>query len=74
LSADQQRAAANVAFTHGSVVAFMVGAAMILAGAVITFAFMRVSHSELATDGPPGAPVGLSGDDLPEVERALAAE
>ncbi|MEJ7630175.1 MAG: MFS transporter [Nocardioidaceae bacterium] len=48
---------ADVAFTHGSTVAFWVGALMILAGAVIVFAFMRVSHEELATDGVPGAPV-----------------
>jgi predicted MFS family arabinose efflux permease len=46
----------NVAFTHGSTVAFMVGAAMIFLGTLITFTFMRVSHQELATDGAPGLP------------------
>ena len=43
----------NVAFTHGSTVAFMVGAAMIGLGSLLTFTFMRVSHAELATDGAP---------------------
>lgn len=46
----------NVAFTHGSTVAFMVGAGMFLLASVITFAFMRVSHSELATDGASAIP------------------
>ncbi len=41
----------NVAFTHGATYAFTVGAIMILAASVITFAFMRVSHEELQTDG-----------------------
>jgi hypothetical protein len=57
LTGPQQKAfdaeAYNVAFTHGSTVAFMVGAAMIGLGCVLTFAFMRVSHRELATDGSP---------------------
>ncbi len=50
----------DVSFTHGSTVAFTVGAAMILLGAIIVFAFMRVSHEELGTDGPVGAPVDAS--------------
>lgn len=49
---------AQVAFTHGSTIAFMVGAVMIAAGAALVFAFMRVSHEELQTDGPGGIPVG----------------
>jgi EmrB/QacA subfamily drug resistance transporter len=47
---------AHVAFTHGSTVAFMVGAAMIGLGTVLVFAFMRVSHTELATDGAHDVP------------------
>jgi hypothetical protein len=46
----------DVAFTHGSTVAFMVGSAMILLACAIVFAFMRVSHQELATDGSETAP------------------
>ncbi len=42
----------HVAFTHGSTIAFTVGAAMIALGAILVFAFMRVSHTELAMDGP----------------------
>ena len=42
----------HVAFTHGSTIAFTVGAAMIALGAILVFAFMRVSHEELAMDGP----------------------
>ncbi len=56
----------NVAYTHGSTVAFTVGAGMILLGSIITFAFMRVSHEELGTDGPllapPNADVAGSAD------------
>jgi EmrB/QacA subfamily drug resistance transporter len=49
----------NVAFAHGSTIAFLVGAAMIATGALITFGFLRVSHQELATDGAPeGVHVG----------------
>ncbi len=46
----------DVAFTYGSTVAFMVGAGMILLGSIIVFAFMRVSHEELQTDGNPAIP------------------
>ena len=63
LGAGQQKAfraqVANVAFTHGATVAFEVGAAMILLGSVILFAFMRVSHTELSSDGPAGLPAGV---------------
>ena len=47
-------AVSAVAFTHGSVMAFEVGAAMIGLGAIIVFAFMRVSHNDLANDGAHG--------------------
>jgi hypothetical protein len=42
----------HVAFTHGSTIAFLVGALMIGLGSVLVFSFMRVSHEELQTDGP----------------------
>ena len=48
----------HVAFTYGSTVAFAVGAGMIGLGALLVFAFMRVSSAELQTDGPEQAPVG----------------
>lgn len=54
--AELQERVFNVAFTHGSTIAFAVGSVMFLAAALIVFAFMRVSHEDLATDGPPGAP------------------
>jgi EmrB/QacA subfamily drug resistance transporter len=59
---------AHVAFTHGSTIAFMVGSVMIGLGAVLVFAFMRVSHRELATDGPSGLPGATAAE--PEGEPA----
>lgn len=53
---DVRQQVAHVAFTHGSTVAFQVGALMIGLGAVLVFAFMRVSHEELGTDGAARAP------------------
>jgi EmrB/QacA subfamily drug resistance transporter len=54
-----EKALEPVAFTHGATVAFVVGAAMILTAAVITFLFLDVKHEELATDGAPeGVHVG----------------
>ena len=41
----------QVAFTDGSVQAFLFGALMILAGSVIALTQLRVKHQELATDG-----------------------
>jgi EmrB/QacA subfamily drug resistance transporter len=38
---------ANAAFAYGSTHAFIVGAAMIWIGSIITFVFMRVSHEEI---------------------------
>ena len=67
-TADEQRQFAdtvrNVAFAHGSTDAFMVGAAMIWVGTIITFLFLNVRHEEIndtevrARPGrvPPGAP------------------
>jgi hypothetical protein len=45
---------ANQAFAHGATTAFLVGAVMILVGSAIVWAFLNVSHKELATDGPEG--------------------
>jgi len=42
----------QVAFTEGSVQAFLVGSLMILAGSVISLVLLKVKHQELATDGP----------------------
>ena len=42
-------------FAHGSTVAFMVGAGMILAASAIIWLFLNVKHEELATDGPEAA-------------------
>lgn len=39
-------------FAHGSTVAFLVGAAMILTASAIVWLFLDVKHEELATDGP----------------------
>jgi len=48
----------NVAFAHGSTWAFVVGAFMIWAGAVITFLFMNVSHEDINdVETPAGVPV-----------------
>jgi EmrB/QacA subfamily drug resistance transporter len=62
LSSDPHAAQAlvgQVAFTHGAVAAFLVGAGMILVGAVITLVFMNVRHQEIATDGAEiGVPAG----------------
>jgi len=59
-SADQQTSfrqqVYNVAFTHGSTVAFMVGAGMFLVASAIILTFMLVSHKELATDGASAMP------------------
>ena len=54
-----QDAISPVAFTHGSTIAFIVGAGMILTAALITLLFLNVKHQELATDGAPeGVHVG----------------
>jgi EmrB/QacA subfamily drug resistance transporter len=54
-----QEAISPVAFTHGSTVAFVVGAGMIAVAAVITLLFLNVRHEELAADGAPeGVHVG----------------
>ena len=46
-----ERLIGQVAFTDGSVQAFLFGALMILAGSVIALTQLRVKHQELATDG-----------------------
>jgi EmrB/QacA subfamily drug resistance transporter len=48
----------QVAFTEGSVSAFLVGAAMILTASVISLVFLNVKHQELATDGAENIHVG----------------
>jgi EmrB/QacA subfamily drug resistance transporter len=40
------------AFTEGSTQAFILGAALMLGASVITWIFLNVKHTELATDGP----------------------
>ena len=49
-----QNSLVDVAYTHGASRAFIVGAAMIATGAVITLLLMNVRHEDVATDGPPG--------------------
>jgi EmrB/QacA subfamily drug resistance transporter len=55
LSPEQLAAAREMvglqAQTYGSGQAYLVGAALILVGAVITFAFLNVRHEKLSTDG-----------------------
>jgi EmrB/QacA subfamily drug resistance transporter len=63
-------AVSAVAFTHGSVRAFEIGALMIGLGALIIFAFMRVSHSDLATDGAHVGAADGEPDATPEPELA----
>ncbi len=45
-------------FAHGSTVAFLVGAGMILTASAIIWLFLDVKHTELATDHPEGVHVG----------------
>lgn len=45
-------------FTEGATNAFLVASGLMLLASVIIWAFLDVKHEELATDGPPGAPVG----------------
>jgi EmrB/QacA subfamily drug resistance transporter len=45
-------------FAHGSTVAFLVGAGMILAASAVIWVFLDVKHTELATDHPEGVHVG----------------
>jgi len=54
LPADPQQAQAligHVAFTEGSVQAFLVGSLMILTATALVLTFLRVKHTEMATDG-----------------------
>ncbi|MGZ4448057.1 MAG: MFS transporter [Nocardioides sp.] len=44
-------------FTDGATTAFWVGSIMALLGSVVIWVFLNVKHTELATDGPEGAPV-----------------
>jgi EmrB/QacA subfamily drug resistance transporter len=45
-------------FAHGATTAFLVGSVMAIVGSAIIWAFLNVSHTELATDGPEGVHVG----------------
>ncbi|HTW14566.1 MAG TPA: MFS transporter [Nocardioides sp.] len=45
-------------FTEGATNAFLLGAILMLGASLITWVFLNVKHTELATDGPPGAHVG----------------
>ena len=42
-----QEAVGNVAFAHGATLAFVVGAAMMLAGSLLTLLFLNASHEEI---------------------------
>jgi hypothetical protein len=44
--------------THGYTRAFLVGAAMVLAGAVIVLIGLTIRHEDLATDGQPAVHAG----------------
>ncbi len=44
-------------FTEGATHAFLVASVLMLVASVIVWAFLNVKHTELATDGPEGAPV-----------------
>jgi EmrB/QacA subfamily drug resistance transporter len=44
-------------FTEGATNAFFVGSLMMLAASAVVWIFLNVKHTELATDGPDGAPV-----------------
>lgn len=52
-----QRIVGQQVFTEGSTNAFLVGAVMMLAASVVTWVFLNVKHTELATDGPEGGPI-----------------
>ncbi|MBB6626687.1 MFS transporter [Nocardioides sp. KIGAM211] len=52
-----QAASFQSTFTTGATHAFLVGAVMILLASAVVWAFLDVKHTELATDGPEGAPV-----------------
>lgn len=46
-------------FTEGATNAFFVGSLMMLAASAVVWIFLNVKHTELATDGPDGAPVHM---------------
>ncbi|MEV7398282.1 MFS transporter [Aeromicrobium sp. NPDC092404] len=46
-------------FTDGATAAILVGAILMLIGAIVAFMFIDVKHDELATDGPDGVPVHI---------------
>jgi hypothetical protein len=53
-----RRQVALQAQTHGYTRAFLVGAAMVLAGAVIVLVGLTIRHEDLASDGQPAVHVG----------------
>jgi hypothetical protein len=50
-------AVAGQIFAEGATNAFLVGSMMMLAASAVVWIFLRVKHTELATDGPEGAAV-----------------
>jgi EmrB/QacA subfamily drug resistance transporter len=52
-----QFAGFQATFTEGATNAFLIGSVMMLAASLVIWIFLDVKHTELATDGPEGAPV-----------------
>ncbi|MBS43785.1 MAG: MFS transporter [Nocardioides sp.] len=48
----------QASFAEGATHAFLVGSVMMVAASAVVWAFLRVKHTELATDGPEGVHVG----------------